>query len=61
MNNKYRVTYQLGEQLNGSFSSNSYSRHEVIVEAFGPNQARDMVIAMNGGPARCQVVSSLNA
>lgn len=58
---QYRVTYQLGEQLNGSFSSNTYNQYEVVVEAFGPNQARDMVIAMNGGTRHCLVLSSWNA
>jgi len=59
---KYQVTYEiLTEARTDSFLGSSRSDLQglqVVVEANGPNQASQMVEAMNGGHSRCRVTSA---
>lgn len=54
---KYEVTYNLGQRSPSGASwtgSTATENLKMVVEATGPNQAREIVESMFGGRDRCQ-------
>lgn len=60
---RYQVTYSLAADPNQQADRSFVSRTDInnltmVVEANGPNQARQIVESMFGGPARCRAANA---